>query len=66
MGKALFPRLAWDDGSNSQQLIDHYEGIQSLGYLQLVSIGMKCLAACETKEMFKEDMVDALMGLLWC
>ncbi|KAJ0413939.1 hypothetical protein BJY00DRAFT_47457 [Aspergillus carlsbadensis] len=64
--KALFPRLAWTDANDSQQLIDHYEGIQSLGYLQLVSTGLKCLAARETQEMFKGDMVYALMGLLWC
>ncbi|KAL3471447.1 hypothetical protein BJX99DRAFT_24620 [Aspergillus californicus] len=63
--KALFPRLAWTDASDSQQLIDHYEGIQHLGYLQLVSIGLKCLAARDTREKFKGDMVYALMGLLW-
>ncbi|KAL2831491.1 hypothetical protein BDW59DRAFT_140226 [Aspergillus cavernicola] len=64
--KALFPRLAWNDASDSQQLIDHYEGIQTLGYLQLVSIGLKCLAARETRKKFKGDIVYALMGLLWC
>lgn len=64
--KAHFPRLAWADASDSQQLIDHYEGLQPLGYLQLVSLGLKCLAARETIAYFQGDMVYALQGLLRC
>ncbi|KAJ5115934.1 hypothetical protein N7456_000282 [Penicillium angulare] len=64
--KALFPRLAWADASESQQLIDHYEGIQPLGYLQVVSLGLKCLAARKTTAWFPGDMIYALQGLLWC
>ncbi|KAL4738835.1 hypothetical protein BDV11DRAFT_170577 [Aspergillus similis] len=64
--KALFPRLAWADASDSQQLIDHYEGLQPLGYLQLVALALKCLAARKTIAYFPGDMVYALQGLLWC
>jgi hypothetical protein len=59
MATAVYPK----NGHVVRQLIDHFEGNLTLTHTELLTIGMQCLLACETKPYAEADVVYAVMTL---
>lgn len=63
--KKDFARRAWPDAMEARQLIEHFEGSQTLSRLELTVIAFRCLHRRRQKEQFFDgDLSYALMGLL--
>ncbi|KAF8247602.1 hypothetical protein K440DRAFT_661313 [Wilcoxina mikolae CBS 423.85] len=60
-----FPRRAWGDAMEARQLIEHFEGTQTLSRLELAVMAFRCLhRRGQKKQYFEGDLSYALMGLL--
>lgn len=54
----------WKDADRVRELVDHFESTIHLSPLELVSIGLECLAERNTQKFREGDIAYALMGLL--
>lgn len=65
LAKRDFPsRAVWKDADRVRELVDHFESTIHLSPLELVSIGLECLAERNTQKFREGDIAYALMGLL--
>ncbi|KAH6986909.1 hypothetical protein EDB80DRAFT_817542 [Ilyonectria destructans] len=63
VSKSMFPSVAWDDATQSRQLIDHFTNLH-LSRLELMNIAVECLMSRNLKPLHAGDRSYALMGLL--